>query len=78
MPSPASAAPVTAKVAIDLGDRGYDILISRGLLTDEAAWQGLPRADCAVIVSNPVVAGLYGSALRDALKPHYRRILIVE
>ena len=81
MPStqtPASAAPATAKVAIDLGDRGYDILIGRGLLSDETAWQGLPRADCAVIVSNPVVAGLYGSALRDALKPHYRRILIVE
>jgi 3-dehydroquinate synthase len=67
-----------ARVAIDLGDRGYDILIGRRLLTDTSVWQGLPSADCALIVSNPLVAGLYGSALRNALAPHYRRIVNVE
>jgi 3-dehydroquinate synthase len=68
----------TARVAIELGDRGYDILIGRGLLASASAWQELPRAECAVIVSNPVVAGLYGSALRKALAPHYRRVLTIE
>jgi 3-dehydroquinate synthase len=67
-----------ARVAIELGDRGYDILIGHGLLSDAAVWQGLPRADSAVIVSNPVVAGLYGSALRNALAPRYRRVIVIE
>jgi 3-dehydroquinate synthase len=75
MPRPASSA---ARVAIELGERGYDILIGRGLLSDAAAWRALPHADCAVIVTNPVVAGLYGGALRNALAPHYRRVLTVE
>jgi 3-dehydroquinate synthase len=70
--------PAPARVAIDLGDRAYDIAIGRGLLSDATAWQGLPRADSAVIVSNPVVAGLYGSALRNALAVHYRRVVVVE
>jgi 3-dehydroquinate synthase len=78
MPSPAVADPAPARVAIELGERGYDILIGRGLLSSNAVWQGLPRADSAVVVSNPVVAGLYGGALRNALAPHYRRILTVE
>jgi 3-dehydroquinate synthase len=75
MPLPDS---FSARVAIDLGDRGYDILIGSGLLASPSAWQELPRADCAVIVSNPVVAGLFGSVLRNALAPHYRRVLTVE
>lgn len=78
VPSSAPATPHTPRVAIDLGDRGYDILIGRGLLTDAAAWQGLPRADSAVIVTNPVVGSLYASALRNALAPHYRRVIGVE
>jgi 3-dehydroquinate synthase len=74
----AAAAAPTRQVAIALGDRSYDIAIGRGLFHDGAAWQGLPRADCAVIVSNPVVAGLYAQALRGALTPHYRRLLTIE
>ena len=66
IPSAAPGAPATSRVAIDLGDRGYEILIGRGLLADAAVWHGLPRADSAVVVSNPVVAGLYGGALRNA------------
>jgi 3-dehydroquinate synthase len=49
----------------------YDILIGRGLLQHAAAWQGLPRASRAVIVSNPRVDALYGGALSKALAPHY-------
>jgi 3-dehydroquinate synthase len=68
----------TARVAIDLGDRAYDILIGRGLLDDPAAWQGLPRADCAVIVTNPVVARLYADKLRRVLAAAFRRVLVIE
>jgi 3-dehydroquinate synthase len=68
----------TRRVAIQLGDRGYDILIGSGLWSDAAAWQGLPPAATAVIVSNPTVAGLYALALREALAPHYPRVLTLE
>ena len=78
MPPSAPSACDTTRVAIDLGNRGYDILIGRGLLAEAAAWHGLPRAESAVVVSNPVVAGLYGAALREALAPHYRRVIEVE
>jgi 3-dehydroquinate synthase len=75
MPLSAEAA---ARVAIELGDRGYDILIGRGLLADASAWKDLPRADCAVIVTNPVVAALYAEVLRNAIAPHYNRVFIIE
>ncbi len=75
MPLSASS---STQVAIDLGDRTYGILIGRGLLFDAAAWQDLPRADCAVIVTNPVVAGFYANALRTVIAPHYRRVLVIE
>ena len=52
----------------------YDILIGTGLLDAPAPWQGLPRASRALIVSNPVVDGLYGAALERALAPHYRQV----
>jgi 3-dehydroquinate synthase len=74
---PPSAQP-TARVSIAMDDRGYDILIGRDLLADESVWRGLPNADCAVIVTNPVVAGLYASALHRAIGPHYRRVLTIE
>ncbi len=68
----------TARVAIAMDDRGYDILIGRDLLDDESVWRGLPSADCAVVVTNPVVAGLYIRALERAIAPHYRRVLTIE
>ena len=74
----ASSASSPARVAIDLVDRGYDILIGRGLLANAAAWQELPRAESAVIVTNAIVAGLYGNTLRHALAPHYHRVLVIE
>jgi 3-dehydroquinate synthase len=78
MLSSAPAVSGTTRVSIDLGDRGYHILIGRALLADDSVWQGLPRADTAVVVSNPVVAGLYGRALRNALAQQYRRVIEVE
>ena len=76
MPSLLHSSP--SRVPIALGDRSYGIVIGSGLFGDAAVWQGLPRAATALIVSNPTVAGLYAGALRDALAPHYPRILTLE
>jgi 3-dehydroquinate synthase len=65
-------------VTVDTADTRYDILIGAGLLADPASWRGLPAASSAVIVTNPIVGGLYGAALRAALAPHYRRVLTIE
>jgi 3-dehydroquinate synthase len=78
LPSSTPGESETTHVAIDLGERSYEILIGRGLLADAAAWQSLPRAECALIVTNPVVAGLYGAALRRALALQYRRVMVIE
>jgi len=74
MDAPSPSAPVTVATP----DSRYDILIGAGLLADPASWRGLPQATCAVIVSNALVAGLYGTALRTALAPLYARVLLVE
>ena len=76
MPSPSVSSP--CHVPIALAERSYDIVIGSGLLRDPAVWQGLPRASTALIVSNPTVAALYERALREALAPHYERVLTLE
>lgn len=40
------------RVAIDLADRSYGILIGSGLLDNEASYAGLPRSATALIVTN--------------------------
>jgi len=75
---PSSCATPSCRVSIPLGDRSYDIVIGAGLLHDPAAWHGLPRAATALIVTNPTVAGLYANALRQALAPHFERVLTLE
>ncbi|MDP1647891.1 MAG: 3-dehydroquinate synthase [Rubrivivax sp.] len=72
VPGPPSAA--TRSVSVATRDCRYDILIGAGLLGAPAAWTGLPSAARAVIVSNPTVDALYGSALQAAIAPHYGRI----
>ncbi len=52
----------------------YCVLIDGGLLTSAAAWQGLPPAARAVIVSNPTVFASYGTALRQAVQAHYAEV----
>jgi 3-dehydroquinate synthase len=61
-------------VAVAAGEQRYDILIGAGLLADARSWQGLPKAQQALIVSNPVVEALHGAALRRALTPLYPRL----
>ena len=68
----AASSPATVAVATPGGQ--YDILIGTALLQQPDAWQGLPRAAHAVVVSNPTVHALHGAALQAALAPHYRRV----
>ena len=62
------------QVSIALGDRSYDISIDAGLLSLGSAWQGLPRAATALIVTNDTVAPLYLAQLQAALQPHYAKL----
>jgi 3-dehydroquinate synthase len=63
------------QLAIDLADRSYPILIGENLLANPAAWQGLPQAATAVIVTNTTVGPLYAQSLQAAIAPHYPRVL---
>lgn len=74
---PADTALSTPPVPVDTGHDRYDIWIDGGLLARAAAWDGLPAAADAVIVTNPVVDALHGDALRRALHGRYRRISTV-
>ena len=75
---PSSSDIAVHRVPIALGDRSYDIIIGSGLWRDPAAWQGLPRASTALIVTNPTVAGHYAAGLQQALAPRYDRLLTLE
>jgi 3-dehydroquinate synthase len=75
---PAADFPSTVDVVpIELAERRYDILIGRGLWSCAAAWQGLPKAATAAIVTNETVAPLYAQTLRQAIAPHYRDVITV-
>ena len=64
-------------VTIELAERSYDILIGPDLFDNVGAWNGLPNADCALIVTNVTVAPLYLERLRAALASHYQRIEVL-
>jgi 3-dehydroquinate synthase len=76
----AQAAAPSTTVTIELAERRYDIHIASGLLADaqHPAWQGLPSARDALIVTNAVVGPLYEGALRAVLAAHYTRVHTVE
>ncbi len=74
---PEPLATQATRVSIDLGARSYDIWIGAGLWSEAAAWQGLPKAAMAVVVTNTTVGPLYADALKQALEPHYARIEVV-
>ncbi len=66
-------------VAVSTPSKRYDILIGQGLLSDAAAWQGLPRCTHAVLVSNPTVFALHGErAMRtlQAVAPRSSQVLL--
>ena len=55
-------------VHIDLDERSYPIVIAEDLLALGSTWQALPKAAAALIVTNEVVAPLYLSTLKQALR----------
>ena len=62
------------RVAIDLGDRSYDILIGEQLLGAPTTWANLPKAAAALIVTNDTVAPLYADRLQAAIAPLYKSV----
>jgi len=72
--SAAALAAGATTVAIDLGDRRYDIQIGPGLFDDASTWSGLPRAAVALIVTNDTIAPLYLERLKRQLAPHYKQV----
>ena len=63
---------------IDLAERSYPILIGERLLSNPLAWAGLPKAATALIVTNETVGPLYARPLKQAIAPHYGRVLTIE
>ena len=62
-------------IALDQ-QRSYDILIGAGLLDRPESWQGLPKAACAVIVTNdksPCWAGALGLKGRTCGLAHQQK-----
>jgi 3-dehydroquinate synthase len=66
------------RVAVDLGERSYDVVIGRGLLDVPAAWDSPPVGASALIVTNSTVAPLYLNRLLPVLHKHHLRVHSVE
>ena len=62
------------RVAIDLGERSYNILIGQQLLSAASTWTDLPKAAAALIVTNTTVGPLYAERLQAALAPLYKQV----
>jgi 3-dehydroquinate synthase len=73
-----ASSPVKNSLHVDLGDRGYDILIGSGLLSDPASYAGLPRASSAMVISNTTVAPLLATQLLQALRAVYPQVHLLE
>ncbi|MES1950031.1 3-dehydroquinate synthase [Salinisphaera sp. S4-8] len=56
---------------VELGERGYDIVIARGLIEDPSAYAGAIRGQRVLIVSNDTVAPLYARAVEHALSAEH-------
>jgi 3-dehydroquinate synthase len=70
--------PHLQQVRVHTPSHPYQILIGAGLLHDAALWHGLPRAQQAVVVTNPVVRPLHGAALEHTLRALYASVSVVE
>ena len=68
---------ITHRVGVTTPHHRYDVLIGSNLLQSPEAWEGLPQAQQAVIVSNATVHALHGAALVQALASQYRHISVV-
>jgi len=69
---------LSEQVEIPLGDRSYKIVIGTSLLRNPQAFDDLPAARDAVIVSNTTVAPLYATQLIETLQQRYKKIHLVQ
>jgi 3-dehydroquinate synthase len=69
--------PTPQRVAIELGERSYSILIAPSLLQDTVCYADLPGGNAALIVTNTTVGPLYVSALQSALLGRYKAVHVV-
>ncbi|AVS61064.1 3-dehydroquinate synthase [Paracidovorax avenae] len=74
--APAAMQAHAGRVEIALGDRSYGIDIGAGLLGDARTYGALPKAACALVVTNETVAPLYAEPLRAALSAHYAEVVL--
>ena len=65
------------QVLIDLADRSYPIFIGANLLRGASAFEKLPKASAALVVSNTTVAPLYAAQLTRLLKGFYPVVHLV-
>ncbi|GAB2523804.1 3-dehydroquinate synthase [Simplicispira piscis] len=68
----------THKLEIDLGDRSYEIQIAASCLSTLYQHSALPRAPCALVVTNTTVWPLHGAALVQSLKQCYPVVHVVQ
>ncbi|PVY56826.1 3-dehydroquinate synthase [Simplicispira sp. 125] len=68
----------TRKLEIDLGDRSYEIQIAASCLSTLYQHSALPRAPCALVVTNTTVWPLHGAALVQSLKQCYSVVHVVQ
>ena len=72
-----TAAFALERLPVDTPGGRYDILVADQLIGTDVAWQGLPKASRAVIVTNDTVRPLYAERLREALTAQYASISIL-
>ncbi len=65
------------RIRVDIDERGYDILVGAGLLTDAATYASLPADAVAVVVSNTTVAPLYAERVASCLRGRFRAVGLV-
>ncbi|MEP7300990.1 MAG: 3-dehydroquinate synthase [Caldimonas sp.] len=65
------------RVRVELGERGYDIVIGSGLLDEPALYAALPADAVAVVVSNETVAPLLAEPVLACLRQRFGAVELV-
>ena len=66
------------ELAIDLGDRSYDIKVTASCLATLHQHPALPHAPCALVVTNTTVWPLHGLSLLQSLQQRYPVVHVVQ
>ena len=76
-PIPAASLPQgvpVERIRVDIDERGYDIVIGSGLLSDPETYAWLPADAVAVVVSNTTVAPLFADRVTSGLRGRFRSV----